>query len=716
MIRRPYAILARSPARRQHLRQRASVAPDPAHDIFAFRAHNGDRERVDRGDLEWLVRVHAQGQPLYLSYADLSHQDLSYLPCPLATTVAGVPLSSVTETPSARIWLDHAMLDGANLESIDLQYACLQDASLRGVAEVDTEVGDHIPHRASTGQTCLYKARLDAADLRGVNLSDACLQHAQLPSASFQRAQLDRANFRHANLNGADLRGAFLNHARMQHANLINAKLSPTAKGIATTLEDVCLDDADLSGAELAGAVLNRASLRRANLSGVDLTGAYLNYTHLNQAQVSGNAVLVGVQLCEAHLEDATLIEANLQRAILTKSYLQDANLSGACMQAAVLNNTFMQKAKLEGADLRGANLEGASLQGANLQRVNLIGACLKGANMQGADLSGAQLQGADLRRVMLDVTTNLTDAVLGDNECGHARVADVAWNGVNLAAVQWAPLVTEQVAGSAHARSSPTDATAAFITANDDSATTTSRSSRLGDDIAADDALAALRRWRSVSSASRLHAMPGRRRPVRTIVAPDIKNDGSADTVPVPTVLPTPPMSRIVQEATSREEAKAHAIACCQDAARANRQLSLALQTQGLNREADELDLRAHTWRRKALYLERSKLAYLRSLLLWLVSGYGYRLWHSFVTYGVLILAFAAANYWVAPCFAPFEHVSGFQALILSVLSFHGRGFISNSTMVMAEPYSALAAMEAFFGLLVEVILIATVTRRLFR
>jgi len=686
VIRRAYAILARAPARRQHIRQRAAIAPDLAHGIFAFRTHDGDRERIDRSDLEWLLVTHVQGQSLYLSYADLSHQDFSHLPCPLATTVAGVPLSSVTETPSARVWLDRALLDGANLESIDLRYACLQDASLRGVAEVDRETDDHTPH--SAGQTCLYRAQLDAADLRGVDLSDACLQRAHMPSATFQRAQLDRANLRHANLNGADLRGAFLNSARMQHVNLNNAKLSPTTKGTTTTLEDVCLDDADLGGAEMAGVILNRASLRRSNLAGVDLTGAQLNHACLDRAQISGNATLIGVQLREAHLEDAALMQANLQRAVLTKSYLQGANLHGACMQAAVLDNAFIQKAKLEGADLQGANLEGASLQGANMQGVNLSGACLKGANMQGANLSGAQLQGADLRRSVLDVTTNLTGAVFSDDEHGLARVADVAWNGVNLAAVTWTPFINE------HA----------------------TRSGRLGDDMVADDALAVLRRYRSASRAYRLHRMFGHRRPLQAIAAQETNDDRSTGIAPILVAPAAPSDPRTVQDSKAKDEAYANAIVCCEDSARANRQLSLALQTQGLSREADELDFRAHTWRRKVFYLEGKKLAYLGSLLLWLVSGYGYRLLHSFGTYVALILAFAAANYWIAPCFTPVEHVSPVQALILSVLSFHGRGFISNSTMVMAEPYSAIAAIEAFFGLLVEAIFIATVTRRLFR
>jgi hypothetical protein len=51
-------------------------------------------------------------------------------------------------------------------------------------------------------------------------------------------------------------------------------------------------------------------------------------------------------------------------------------------------------------------------------------------------------------------------------------------------------------------------------------------------------------------------------------------------------------------------------------------------------------------------------------------------------------------------------------EALILSLSSFHGRGFFSQS-FTLGDTYARLAAAEAVVGLLIEICVIATFTQR---
>lgn len=154
--------------------------------------------------------------------------------------------------------------------------------------------------------------------------------------------------------------------------------------------------------------------------------------------------------------------------------------------------------------------------------------------------------------------------------------------------------------------------------------------------------------------------------------------------------------------------------------AIRANRQLAVALQAQGLNEDASYFAYRAQVLQQRTFRFQmfqsgisiwsrmRALSAWLFSWFLFLVAGYGYRLWHSLATYIVVNAIFAFWYWWFDPC------LGWLGAVVVSMLSFHGRGFVS-STFSPGDPTSIVSALEAFFGLVVEVTLIATLTRRFF-
>lgn len=146
--------------------------------------------------------------------------------------------------------------------------------------------------------------------------------------------------------------------------------------------------------------------------------------------------------------------------------------------------------------------------------------------------------------------------------------------------------------------------------------------------------------------------------------------------------------------------------------AVRANRQLAVALQGQGLNEEAARFAYRAQKLQRVVLRLQRKYLQYLFSLFLDLLAGYGYRPGRSLLWYVISIIGFALAYY-------TFGRLSLFppDAFIYSLTSFHGCGFFPGLevTVLLHNPWVVLAAAEAVVGFSIEISFIATFTQRYF-
>ena len=147
------------------------------------------------------------------------------------------------------------------------------------------------------------------------------------------------------------------------------------------------------------------------------------------------------------------------------------------------------------------------------------------------------------------------------------------------------------------------------------------------------------------------------------------------------------------------------------QQAVRANRQLTVALQTQGLNENAAYFAYRAQKLQRIVLKRQRKIGSYLFSVFLDLLAGYGYRPRRSVIWYLVAIFGFALAYFAIG-------HLPFFpDAFVFSLTSFHGRGFFPGlgSENLLHNPLVIMAAFEAVIGLLIEISFIATFTQRFF-
>ncbi len=160
------------------------------------------------------------------------------------------------------------------------------------------------------------------------------------------------------------------------------------------------------------------------------------------------------------------------------------------------------------------------------------------------------------------------------------------------------------------------------------------------------------------------------------------------------------------------------------QAAVRANRQLAVALQSQGVNEGALRFAYRAQALQKSVLWFMmkqkgtqfsqrmRALSAWLFSWFLFLLAGYGYRLWRSFLAYALVIIGFTTLYFVFGASFKP--SLSLVNALGLSMTSFHGRGFFPGVTQ-LNDTLTILASIEAFVGLVLEATFIATLTQRFF-
>jgi uncharacterized protein YjbI with pentapeptide repeats len=154
--------------------------------------------------------------------------------------------------------------------------------------------------------------------------------------------------------------------------------------------------------------------------------------------------------------------------------------------------------------------------------------------------------------------------------------------------------------------------------------------------------------------------------------------------------------------------------------AVRANRQLSVALQSQGLNEDAARFAYRAQVLQKNVLRLQivqpaallkhrwRSFWSWLLSWFLFLLAGYGYRAERSFLAYLVIIGIFTILYHFLAP------QLLWNETFVISMTAFHGRGFFPG-TFSPGDPLALASALEAFVGLIIEVTFIATLTQRFF-
>ncbi|MFL5701662.1 MAG: pentapeptide repeat-containing protein [Ktedonobacteraceae bacterium] len=338
------------------------------------------------------------------------------------------------------------------------------------------------------------------------------------------------------------------------------------------------------------------------------------------------------VLLTGADLSEAHLEEAELIGTHMEKVSLHEAHLEKADLSKAHLERAFLARAHLEEADLSEAHLEKA-----DMSEVHLQGATLKWAHLEEGYLSGAYLQKVDLSGAHLEGAylneAHLEDTFLYKAHLERAFLYKAHLEGARLSRTHIKEKQLRKASESGEQHIGPSLADAQWCNVN-----------------------LAVVRWSQVD-------MLGDEYEARQTT-----RDG-----------------KMKNSAVRLEEYEA--------AVRANCQLAVALRAQGLDEEAARFAYRAQLLQRIALRRQSKYGSYLFSLVLDLLAGYGYRPGRSLMAYLVVIFSFM--GFYLLIAHTGTSHLSWDEALVLSVSSFHGRGFILEG-VTLGDPFVRLAASEA--------------------
>ena len=387
--------------------------------------------------------------------------------------------------------------------------------------------------------------------------------------------------------------------------------------------------------------------------------------------------LMEGVLLAWAHLEGACLRGALLKRAFLAGThlegaYLAEAQLEEASLYEAQLEGANLLKAQLKGVDLRQAQLKGAIFRKAQLEEANLIDAQLEGATFESAQLKGAtftgtHLEGVCLRQAWLE-GADLTRAHLEGANLAEAHLKGAVLRKAQLkgADLYWAQLEGVDLRETQLEEANLTDV-------------------KLGNEQHIGPRLADVQ-WGNVNLAV-----------VDWLQMTKLGDEWEAK-----------------QEETifGTKKGKYDRLKGYQAAVRANRQLAIALQNQGLDEAAARFAYRAKILQRKVLWKQRSFWRWFGSAMLALLAGYGYRMGRILVAYLFIVLLCAVAYFVLGMYYQP--HLSFLEAVLTSVTAFHGRVF-SEPFLQPGEPQIWVTAFEAVAGLVIEGVFIAMLTQKFF-
>jgi uncharacterized protein YjbI with pentapeptide repeats len=490
----------------------------------------------------------------------------------------------------------------------------------------------------------------EGLDLRGADLRGASLRGLPLARlrGGLPGALPEQSKAAAVHLEGADLRGAHLEGAELTGAFLQEADLRKVA-GTSATLAEAHLEGADLRQADLGEANLRAARLERANLDEANLEGSRLSDASLAHARLR-DAVLSGATLHKARLEDADLHDAHLEAAELREVRAGHANFYGAHLEGATLFGARLEEAIFSGARLDGADLRRARLREANLEAAHLHGAAMRGTYLEGANLFAARLEGV-----------RLPDELV-------ARVRERR---------DWRDLP---------ATLPPADLRGAFFDQG-----TNLRNIVLGDEDTGYAPTADLT-W----GGANLAVVPwhrGKKRGRILTLGDEMEARRRRDQQGKPK-----------ENATRTTELEA--------AVRANRQLAVTLQGQGLDELAATFAYRAQVLQRQLFWREGSAGRWLFSAILAALGGYGYRMWRILVAYSLCITVAALAYFFLGQA-GYGQALPLHQAFLVSITAFHGRVFAEQFRP--DTPQAWVTAFESVAGLVVEGVFIAMLAQRFF-
>jgi uncharacterized protein YjbI with pentapeptide repeats len=384
---------------------------------------------------------------------------------------------------------------------------------------------------------------------------------------------------------------------------------------------------------------------------GLDLRGADLRRVNLHGLPLED--LTAGFNTDRWSPRHEALIQqamTHLEEVDLSEAHLEGANLRWVRLEEADLRNVHLEGADLQYAHLEGADLREAHLEGANARETFMVRANLRKAHLEAADLRYIHFEGANLRYAHLD------------GKHLDSGGAEEIQNWVKNAPIDLPPADLREV----------------FF----DEAT------NLGNIILGSNTHGFVQlsdvHWGNTNLSYvnwSLVRMLGDER-----VARQKRDQGKV-------------------------KDKIRRLNEYENAVRANRQLSTVLHNQGLNEDADHFAYRAQVLQRTVLWRQHEIGRWLFSLLLAVLSGYGYRIWRILALYLLTISIFALAYFVLGMHYSPYLPLD--QAFLESITALHGRVFFEQFNP--HSPQIWLTALEAVAGLIIEGVFIAMLIQRFF-
>ncbi|HCI81961.1 MAG TPA: hypothetical protein DHW02_19980 [Ktedonobacter sp.] len=410
-----------------------------------------------------------------------------------------------------------------------------------------------------------------------------------------------------------------------------------------------------------------------------------------------------------------------------------------------------MERADMRGTYLQGAMLHGAHLEGADLRDAHLEGADLRDAHLEGKGHSLKPLPAADMRMAFFDKNTRLDNIILGNEANGVVKVADVHWGDVSLAPVDWSRV--DRLGDELDARQwKDLDSYRAAVRANRQLARAL-YTQGLREDAhhfayrAHVNRRVILRRQWIFPLFLRLLQYPQMPSPLALRRIEQWWQSKQPQHSILPSILFRIMLLLVLLIAFAVWQPLAFAAVLCLLVVplvlfylllRRRARLAYTYQpaqplvlprnlTTAKQRQQQKFLLLLHfllgkpvatvtqplqsQWKFPSLLLFLALLdntlvsgvKYLFSLLLDALSGYGYKWGRTLCWYALLILGFGVS-------FALVAHVSPLASLLMSIASFHGRGFFATNNFSWSSPVVALEIGESIIGLVFGLCLLITV------
>jgi uncharacterized protein YjbI with pentapeptide repeats len=339
-------------------------------------------------------------------------------PCPASQSAGGHDYHGLTLTKCNFNGRDlrHADFTGATLDAVVFVHADLSDADFSGATLKDS--GRALPTDFSYAN--LTRAKFIGAKFEGRTY----LTQATLDCTDFSKTDISQGHAIFGD-HALTLGDPQVCRTRFQHA-VMNCEFVAQWNRLDLTSADLsrCLPKAMLMGLDLSNAMLDNVNLYQANLEGTTLNGAQLHGATLSQVNLK-NAKLIGAQLGippggqPSGQRPATLIGAYAPGVDFTNADLRSVDLTGAHLYRSATRRVDFTGARLDSADFSQALLPEAvftgSLTSAVFNQAVLVNAVFPGADLTNAKFVGAYLQGTDFSGTARIVGASLGDSAVSD-------------------------------------------------------------------------------------------------------------------------------------------------------------------------------------------------------------------------------------------------------------------------------------------------------------